>query len=145
MQVSFLSEYFSEFSLIKFRVLVEVEYFISLCEIPLPQLVSFGGAEKEGRYAALRAIYKQFTQADAEKVKAFEKVTNHDVKAVEYFLKERYRIALLPLSSTHFDFDYLSRAFTYCYCVFIAVVHSLLLCCVSCFRWFRLVIGGVLV
>jgi adenylosuccinate lyase len=85
-QVAHLSEYFSEFSLIKYRVRVEVEYFIALCEIPLPELASF----PKDHFVTLRAITKDFSQQDAEKIKALEKVTNHDVKAVEYFLKEKY-------------------------------------------------------
>jgi adenylosuccinate lyase len=80
-----LAEYFSETALIKYRVLVEIEYFIALCELPLPQLKNVD----EKLYAPLRNIYKSFTEADAEKIKAIEKVTNHDVKAVEYFIKEK--------------------------------------------------------
>jgi adenylosuccinate lyase len=78
--------YFSEFALIKYRVLVEVEYFIELAEIPLPQLKDF---PKE-KFSDLRAIVSQFSLADAQKIKDTEKVTNHDVKAVEYFLKEKF-------------------------------------------------------
>ena len=81
-----LSPYFSEFGLIKYRVHVEVEYFIALCEIPLPQLSDFPAA----KYSALRNITQSFTEADAQKIKDTEKVTNHDVKAVEYFLKEKF-------------------------------------------------------
>ncbi len=81
-----LAPYFSEYGLIKYRVHVEVEYFIALCEIPLPQISDFP-AEK---YAALRNITQSFTEADAQKIKDTEKVTNHDVKAVEYFLKEKF-------------------------------------------------------
>ena len=80
-----LAAYFSEYALIKYRVRVEVEYFIALCELPLPQL--------EGcpvNYEALRDIYRNFTEQDAQCVKDIEKVTNHDVKAVEYFLKEKF-------------------------------------------------------
>ncbi len=80
-----LAVYFSEFGLIKYRVLVEVEYFIALCELPLPNLVSID----KSVFAALRNIYKNFSEADALKIKATEKITNHDVKAVEYFLKEK--------------------------------------------------------
>ncbi len=82
-----LSVYFSEYALIKYRVLVEVEYFIALCELPLPQLK---GVENIHIYDALRDIYKRFTIQDAQKIKEIEKVTNHDVKAVEYFLKSRF-------------------------------------------------------
>ena len=81
-----LSAYFSEAALIKYRVLVEVEYFIALCEIPLPQLDSVDSA----RFESLRGIYRNFSEADAGRVKEIEKVTNHDVKAVEYFLKEQF-------------------------------------------------------
>ncbi len=80
-----LADYFSEFALIKYRVHVEIEYFIALCEIPLPQLADFPVAGK----AAIRAIMIDFSEADAEKIKATEKITNHDVKAVEYFLKDK--------------------------------------------------------
>lgn len=81
-----LAEYFSEYALIRYRVRVEVEYFIALCELPLPQLE---GVSHE-LFPALRAIYKEFTPADAARIKEIESVTNHDVKAVEYFLKERF-------------------------------------------------------
>lgn len=80
-----LAACFSEAALIKYRVLVEIEYFIALCELPLPQL---RGADK-GLYQKLRTIYTDFTEADAQRVKEIEKVTNHDVKAVEYFIKEK--------------------------------------------------------
>lgn len=81
-----LDRYFSEFALIKYRVQVEVEYFIALCELPLPQLAGF----KKSDYELLRGIYRIFSLADAQKVKDAEKTTNHDVKAVEYFLKGRF-------------------------------------------------------
>jgi adenylosuccinate lyase len=84
-QVVELADYFSEFALIRYRLKVEVEYFIALCELPLPQLTD---VNKEV-YPLLRDIYNSFTDADAQKVKEIEKVTNHDVKAVEYFLKEK--------------------------------------------------------
>ena len=77
-----LDEYFSEFALIRYRVRVEIEYFIALCEIPLPQLA----AVNPDIFPELRSIYKNFTLADAERIKSIESVTNHDVKAVEYFL-----------------------------------------------------------
>lgn len=83
-----LSAYFSEFALIRYRVLVEVEYFIALCEIPLPQLQSLSGNKL--LYANLRKIYSDFTLENASRIKDIEKVTNHDVKAVEYFLKEEF-------------------------------------------------------
>jgi adenylosuccinate lyase len=85
-KVDGLALYFSEYALIRYRVMVEVEYFIALCEIPLPQLSSFDNA----KYDALRKIYKEFKLEDAEKVKSIEAVTNHDVKAVEYFIKESF-------------------------------------------------------
>jgi adenylosuccinate lyase len=85
-KVEALSNFFSEESLIKYRVLVEVEYFISLCEIPLPQLKSVDA----NLFDALRAIYKNFTPINAAAIKDIEKVTNHDVKAVEYFIKEKF-------------------------------------------------------
>ncbi len=81
-----LSNYFSEYALIRYRVLVEVEYFIALCEIPLPQLKSVDSKVFE----QLRNIYKNFSEADAQSIKDIEKTTNHDVKAVEYFLKEKF-------------------------------------------------------
>ncbi len=81
-----LSHYFSEFALIKYRVRVEVEYFIALCELPLPQLAGVSADV----FPKLRAIYQNFTMAEAQRVKDIEKVTNHDVKAVEYLLKEEF-------------------------------------------------------
>ncbi len=81
-----LADYFSEFALIRYRVRVEVEYFIALCEIPLPQLAGVD----HSAFTALRAIYTGFTEADAAAVKEIERTTNHDVKAVEYFLKQRF-------------------------------------------------------
>ncbi len=80
-----LNDFFSEFALIRYRVMVEVEYFIALCEIPLPQLEDF-----EGDFEDLRAIYEEFQTEDAEEIKEIEKTTNHDVKAVEYFLKRQF-------------------------------------------------------
>jgi len=85
-QVDIIAKYFSEFGLIKYRVRVEVEYFISLCELPLPQLKDVKLEVFEG----LRNIYLSFSEADATKVKEIEAVTNHDVKAVEYFIKEEF-------------------------------------------------------
>ncbi len=81
-----LAQYFSEYALIRYRVNVEVEYFIALCEIPLPQLK---GVDHK-HFETLRDIYRNFTEADAQRVKDIEAVTNHDVKAVEYFLKEQF-------------------------------------------------------
>ena len=80
------SAYFSEFALIRYRVLVEVEYFIALCEIPLKQLEQVPASV----FPKLRDIYMNFSEADAQKVKEIESVTNHDVKAIEYFLKEKF-------------------------------------------------------
>ena len=81
-----LSSYYSEAALIKYRLRVEVEYFISLCELPLPQLENFDAK----LYEPLRKIYLEFSDDDAQEVKEIESITNHDVKAVEYFLKERF-------------------------------------------------------
>lgn len=81
-----LAKYFSEYALIRYRVRVEIEYFITLCELPLPQLASFDA----GLFESLRNIYRNFTEADAQRIKDIEKVTNHDVKAVEYFIKEEF-------------------------------------------------------
>ena len=80
-----LAEYFSEYALVRYRVRVEIEYFIALCELPLPQLQDFD----HNLFEPLRDIYRQFSVADAQRVKDIEKVTNHDVKAVEYFIKEK--------------------------------------------------------
>lgn len=80
-----LAAYFSEYALIRYRVRVEIEYFIALCELPLPQLAGFPVSAEE-----LRVIYRNFTEADAARIKEIESVTNHDVKAVEYFIKEKF-------------------------------------------------------
>jgi len=85
-KVENLTNYFSEEALIKYRVLVEIEYFIALCEQPLPQLSRVDTSVFE----SLRAIYKDFSTKDAQAIKDIEKVTNHDVKAVEYFIKEQF-------------------------------------------------------
>jgi adenylosuccinate lyase len=81
-----LAAYFSEFGLIRYRVLVEIEYFIALCELPLPQLANVAPYQFE----ELRSIYNHFSEADALRIKETEKTTNHDVKAVEYFIKEKF-------------------------------------------------------
>ena len=81
-----LADYFSESSLIKYRVIVEVEYFIALCRLPLPQLKDFDN----NIFNSIRNIYQNFSFKDAEKIKKIENITNHDVKAVEYFLKEKF-------------------------------------------------------
>ncbi len=85
-KVDALAPYFSEYALIKYRVKVEVLYFIALCEIPLPQLQEVD----HGLFDQLKGIYENFSEADAQKIKDIEKVTNHDVKAVEYFIKEQF-------------------------------------------------------
>ncbi len=85
-KVDGLALYFSEYALIRYRVLVEIEYFIALCEQPLPQLADFD----KNLYADLRKVYKNFELEDAERIKEIESVTNHDVKAVEYFIKEKF-------------------------------------------------------
>lgn len=81
-----LAGYFSEYALIRYRVRVEIEYFITLCELPLPQLQSFD----HSLFGRLRSIYRDLTVEEAQRVKDIEKVTNHDVKAVEYFIKEEF-------------------------------------------------------
>ena len=81
-----LADYFSEYALIRYRVRVEIEYFITLCELPLPQLESFNSA----LFEQLRDIYRNFDKAAAARVKEIESITNHDVKAVEYFIKEEF-------------------------------------------------------
>jgi len=85
-KVEELAPYFSEYGLVKYRVLIEIEYFIALCDLPLPQLSQVDPEI----YHKLREIYKQFTVEDAQRVKDIEAVTNHDVKAVEYFIKEKF-------------------------------------------------------
>lgn len=85
-KISNLAPFFSEEALIKYRVLVEIEYFIALCEIPLPQLKSFDTS----KFESLRKIYQEFTSEDAQAIKDIEKITNHDVKAVEYFIKKKF-------------------------------------------------------
>ncbi len=86
-KTSELSAFFSEYALMRYRVLVEVEYFIALCELPLPQLETVDA----GLFPQLRALYGDFTLEDAARIKEIEKRTNHDVKAVEYFLKEKFQ------------------------------------------------------
>jgi len=85
-KVESLAPFFSEEALIKYRVKVEIEYFIALCEIPLPQLVNFNTT----LFEELRTIYRNFSSVDAQKIKDIESITNHDVKAVEYFIKEKF-------------------------------------------------------
>ena len=81
-----LADYFSEYALIRYRIRVEIEYFITLCELPLPQLASFN----HDLFEQLRTIYRDFNESGAARVKEIEKTTNHDVKAVEYFIKEEF-------------------------------------------------------
>ena len=81
-----LAGYFSEYALIRYRVRVEIEYFIALCDLPLPQLKNIN----KSIYTSLRTIYQEFSEEDAYRIKDIEKVTNHDVKAVEYFIKEKF-------------------------------------------------------
>lgn len=81
-----LAPYFSEFALIKYRVQVEIEYFIALCQHPLPQLAAFD----QSKFNNLRSIYQEFSESDAQIIKDIEKTTNHDVKAVEYFIKQEF-------------------------------------------------------
>ena len=81
-----LAAYFSEYALIKYRVFVEIEYFIALYQHPLPQLQSLDKNAPD----KLRGIYQNFTEADAQSIKDIEKITNHDVKAVEYFIKQKF-------------------------------------------------------
>ncbi|MEO9893432.1 adenylosuccinate lyase [Aurantibacter sp.] len=87
-KVDNLGPFFSEEALIKYRVQVEIEYFIALCEIPLPQLSEFDNS----KFDTMREIYKNFDTADAQEIKDLEKVTNHDVKAVEYFIKKKFDV-----------------------------------------------------
>ena len=86
-----LANYFSEFALIKYRVKVEIEYFIALCELPLPQLSKVN----KDLFPQLREIANSFSIADAGRIKSIEKTTNHDVKAVEYFVKEKFEVLQL--------------------------------------------------
>ncbi|MDR1339775.1 MAG: adenylosuccinate lyase [Prevotellaceae bacterium] len=99
-KVGELSGYFSEYALIKYRIFVEIEYFIALCELPLPQLQGFDTRY----YEELRRIYLDFTEDEAQKVKNIENITNHDVKAVEYYIKDRMKVLQLDeyLEFVHF-------------------------------------------
>ena len=100
-----LATYFSEFALIRYRVKVEVEYFIALCEIPLPQLKEVG----HDVFPQLRKIYQEFDQQDAEAIKQIENKTNHDVKAVQYFLKEKWDTLGLKVSKEFIHFGLTSQ------------------------------------
>ena len=94
-----LAGYFSEYALIRYRVRVEIEYFITLCELPLPQLEDFD----HSLFESLRDIYRNFSEQDAARVKEIEQTTNHDVKAVEYFIKERLAVLEgFPLATQEF-------------------------------------------
>lgn len=104
-QIENLAKYFSEFGLIHYRVRVEIEYFIALCELPLPQLEGFD----KGLYKNLRAIYENFSEEDALKIKETEKVTNHDVKAVEYFIKEAFEVLGIAQHSEFIHFGLTSQ------------------------------------
>jgi adenylosuccinate lyase len=104
-QTALLAPYFSEWGLIRYRLQVEVEYFIALCDIPLPALGSFPKA----RYAELRAIYKDFSEKDALAIKEIEKTTNHDVKAVEYFIKQKMDAAGLSAYKEYIHFGLTSQ------------------------------------
>jgi adenylosuccinate lyase len=101
-----LSVYFSEFALIRYRALVETEYFIALCEWPLPQLKNLANPEI---YHSLRKIYTEFTLDDARKIKEIEKTTNHDVKAVEYFIKEKFESLHLGAYEEYIHFGLTSQ------------------------------------
>jgi adenylosuccinate lyase len=104
-QIENLAKYFSEFGLIHYRVRVEIEYFIALCELPLPQLEGFD----KGLYKNLRAIYENFSEKDALKIKETEKVTNHDVKAVEYFIKDAFEVLGIGQHSEFIHFGLTSQ------------------------------------
>lgn len=104
-QVAPLAKYFSEFGLIHYRVRVEVEYFIALCQLPLPQLKDVS----QEVFPALRQLYEAFSEADAQQIKDIEKVTNHDVKAVEYFLKEKFDGLGLSASAEFIHFGLTSQ------------------------------------
>jgi adenylosuccinate lyase len=104
-QVKNLAPYFSEYGLIKYRVLIEIEYFIALCEFGIPQLKGF----PKNRFEGLRDIYRNFTEANAKKIKETEKITNHDVKAVEYFIKEEFANRKLSKYSEFIHFGLTSQ------------------------------------
>jgi adenylosuccinate lyase len=100
-----LATYFSEAALIRYRLWVEVEYFIALCELPLPQLSAFD----KNKYGDLRNLYERFRDADAERIKEIELTTNHDVKAVEYFMKEEFEKLGLSAFSEFIHFGLTSQ------------------------------------
>ena len=100
-----VAEYFSEAALIKYRTLIEIEYFLALCELPLPQLQYINA----DIYEKLREIYKLFSLADAQVIKETEKITNHDVKAVEYFLKDKFDVIDLKEAKEFIHFGLTSQ------------------------------------
>lgn len=100
-----LAAYFSESALIKYRILIEIEYFIALCEYPLPQLSSFD----KKNYPLLRELYERFNEEDAVKVKEIEQTTNHDVKAVEYFIKQKFETLKISAYSEFIHFGLTSQ------------------------------------
>lgn len=104
-KVSALSAYFSEAALIRYRIRIEVEYFIALCELPLPQLKEIDRAA----FGAMRSLYTDFRPEDARAIKEIEKITNHDVKAVEYFIKERFERLGLGASKEFVHFGLTSQ------------------------------------
>ncbi len=104
-KVSALSAYFSEAALIRYRIRIEVEYFIALCELPLPQLKGIDRAA----FGAMRSLYTDFRPEDAQAIKDIEKITNHDVKAVEYFIKERFERLGLGASKEFVHFGLTSQ------------------------------------
>ena len=104
-QIENLAQYFSEFGLIHYRVRVEIEYFIALCDLPLPQLEGFD----KGLYKNLREIYENFSEDDALKIKEIEKTTNHDVKAVEYFIKDAFEVLGIGQHSEFIHFGLTSQ------------------------------------
>ncbi len=104
-QASHLSAYFSEKALIRYRILVEIEYFIALCELPLPQLIDF---PKE-KYNDLRKLYENFSHEDALQIKEIERTTNHDVKALEYFIKSRMEALDINTSNEFIHFGLTSQ------------------------------------
>ena len=104
-QIENIAQYFSEFGLIHYRVRVEIEYFIALCDLPLPQLEGFD----KGLYKNLREIYENFSEDDALKIKEIEKTTNHDVKAVEYFIKDAFEVLGIGQHSEFIHFGLTSQ------------------------------------
>ena len=104
-KIEALADYFSEEALIKYRVKIEIEYFIALCQIPLPQLESFD----TGLFDTLKDIYQNFTAQDAQRIKDIESITNHDVKAVEYFIKEKFDVLQLQAYKEFIHFGLTSQ------------------------------------